>query len=220
MGVLKMPQKVPTQVRRDILMRWLPMVLESTEGEKKFDNLMTHQACVDGRKLNSNFTTCGALPGWVMKKIGLTGEITGYGLKGVKDAAIKLNCWVDHTSFQSTLYQATYGTDRRPLPGDVYILGSQRNAGEILHIGVITNSEGTMWQTADSGQGAKELQKALYVDRKYDVADHLLDGEDVFANQAQAAGLSAAQLKKYGIRPPRRLIGWVDIDRALEVQGG
>jgi hypothetical protein len=218
MGALRMPANVPTQVRKDILLRWLPMVLESTEGERKFDHLMTHKRCEEQRKTTPGFTTCGALPGWVMKQVGIKGPITGGGLAGVRDEAIKINAWCDHSEIQAMLYKTTYGSDRRPLPGDVYILGSQANSREILHIGIITNPEGTMWQTADSGQGSREQQKALYVDRKYDPANRLLDGEDVFANAAQATGLSAAQLKKYGVRPPRRLIGWVDIDRALAAQ--
>jgi len=220
MGALKPPQNVPNQVRHDILFKWLPMVLESTEGDKKFDNLMTHKKCVEQRATTPGFTTCGALPGWVMTKIGIKGRITGYGLAGVRDEAIKINAWVAHDELHNAMYQSAYGADRRPLPGDVYILGSQRNANEILHIGIITNPEGTLWQTADAGQGSREVQKALYVDRKYDPKNRLLDGEDVFANAAQAAGLSAAQLKQYGVRPPRRLIGWVDIDRALEAQRG
>ena len=50
MGALRMPATVPTQVRKDILLRWLPMVLESTEGDRKFDNLMTHKRCAEQRK--------------------------------------------------------------------------------------------------------------------------------------------------------------------------
>ena len=42
MGSLRMPQNVPTQPRKDILLRWLPMVLESTEGDKKFDLSLIH----------------------------------------------------------------------------------------------------------------------------------------------------------------------------------
>jgi hypothetical protein len=100
------------------------------------------------------------------------------------------------------MYQAVNGMEQRPLPGDVYLLGGSVNANEILHIGVIVNPNGLRWWTADSGQGEKTTQQALYVPRKYQPATRQLDGEN------------------YGVgtgRPARRLIGWVDLDRALEI---
>lgn len=218
MGQLRTPKNVPSQLRHDILFKYLPELLESVEGDKKFDKLMTKKACDAARQKNPNFTTCGALPAVVMQRAGIKGPIaTGYGVGGVMIEAKKMNVWVDHQdTLHNAMYKSAYGADRLPLPGDVYLLGTR--AGDILHVGIITNPEGTLWQTADSGQGAKQLQKALYVDRKYDAKDKLLDGEDAFANAAQAVGMSAAQLKAYGIRPPRVLLGWVDIDRLKAAQ--
>ena len=218
MGQLRAPKNLPSQLRQDILYKYMPEFVESVEGDKNFDKPTTKKACDAARKKNPNFTTCGALPAVVMQRAGIKGPIaTGYGVGGVMLEAKKIGVWVDHhDTLHNAMYKSAYGVDRRPLPGDVYLLGSK--GGDVLHVGIITNSEGTTWQTADSGQGAKELQKALYVDRKYDPQNRLLDGEDAFANAAQAAGLSAAQLKAYGIRPPRVLIGWVDIDRLKAAQ--
>lgn len=220
MGQLRVTQEVPTQIRRDILYKYLPQLLESTEGDPKFDKLMTKKACDAARKSTPGFTTCGALPAVVMQMAGIKGPIaTGYGVAGVMIEAQKVNCWVDHKNeLHNAMYKSAYGVERRPLPGDIYLLGTK--AGDILHVGIITNSAGTQWQTADSGQGARELQKAVYVERKYDPQNRLLDGEDAFANAAQGVGLSAAQMKQYGIRPPRLLIGWVDIDKLKASQSG
>lgn len=190
-----------SQIRKDVIQKWLPMVVPSTEGDKKFDNLMTHAKCEARRNENPNFTTCGSLPGWLFSRLGLP-ALANYGLGGVRDVAMKIGCWVKHDELHNAMYKSAYGADRRPLPGDVYLLGNSVNSAEIMHIGVIVNSNGDRWWTADAGQGEKKIQQALYVPRKYQVNTRQLDGEN------------------YGVgtgRPPRRLVGWVDIDRALEI---
>ena len=190
-----------SSIRQDVLQKWLPMVVPSTEGDKKFDNLMTHEKCEQRRKENPNFTTCGSLPGWLFARLGLA-KLANYGLSGVRDVAMQLGCWKKNDEFHHALYQSVHGADHRPLPGDVYLLANSINSAEIMHIGVIVNPNGHRWWTADAGQGQKERQQALYVPRLYQANTRHLDGEN------------------YGVgtgRPPRRLIGWVDIDRAREV---
>jgi hypothetical protein len=188
-----------TPIRRQVLFNLLPLVVPSTEGDEKFDLLMTHKKCQDQRDANPHFTTCGSLPGWLFSRLGLHKSLANYGLAGVRDAAMKLGCWVRNDELGHAMYESAYHQDQRPLPGDVYLLANSKNSQEIMHIGVIVNPTGTRWWTADSGQGKKEEQQALYVPRLYQPATRQLDGEN------------------YGVgtgRPPRRLIGWVDLERA------
>lgn len=176
-------------------------VVPSTEGERKFDQLMTHQRCVEARDANPKFTTCGALPAWYFKRLGVNIELASYGLASVRDTAIKLGCWCSNDALHSMLYRETYHAERRPLPGDVYLLAMSRNDGEIAHIGVVINPSGNQWWRADAGQGSHDTQQALYVKRQWQPHSRQLDGE----NYGRGTG-----------RPPRRLIGWVDLDRAAE----
>jgi len=82
------------------------------------------------------------------------------------------------------------GGDARPRPGDAYAL--QDANGGIVHVGVVVSAPATGdWQTADAGQGSHAAQAAAYVDRPYDAEALTLGGP---------AG-------------PRRLAGWVDMDK-------
>ena len=191
-----------SSIRRAAIKSWIPKVVPSTEGDTRFNQLMTHEKCELRRAANPNFTTCGSLPGWLFPKLGLHAALANYGLKGVKDAAISLGCWVKNDQTHANLYASAYGGDQRPLPGDIYLLGTVANPDEILHIGVIVSSTGDRWWTADAGQGEKATQQALYVPHKYNAANRYLDGEH--ASYAKPL-------------PSRRLIGWVDLDRALEI---
>src|SRR5262249_11714559 len=110
-----------SDTRRKVINLWLPQVVPSTEGgdDKKFDKLMTHQKCIDARAQNPNFTTCGSLPGWLFTQLGIP-KLANYGLKGVKDAAIDLGCWVDNPIVFDPYYESSpddiYDDDAGPRP--------------------------------------------------------------------------------------------------------
>lgn len=82
------------------------------------------------------------------------------------------------------------GGDARPKPGDAYALADA--AGGIVHVGFIVSAPTSgPWKTADAGQGSHEVQTAVYQDRPYD----------------------SMLLTLGGPLGPRRLAGWVDLDR-------
>jgi hypothetical protein len=183
---------------RKVINLWLRQVVPSIEGGKdgKFDKLMTHQKCDDARKTNPNFTTCGSLPGWLFTTLGIP-KLANYGLKGVKDAASDLGCWVDNPIVTDIYDDGT----TRPLPGDVYLV-SGANTDEIKHIGVIVNPYSDRWWTADAGQGEKALQQAWWVPHWYDSDNGYLD----------------AVVDPWVEKPPHRiLVGWVDLDLAKQL---
>lgn len=121
------------------------------------------------------YTTCGEGPRFALEAIGIN---THGGLKSVRDEAEKHGAWV------------VAGGDRRPKPGDAYLLGD-RKTGAILHTGIIKDASGTTWKTLDSGQGGHPNQAAAEVPRPYDAAAVTLGGP---------AG-------------PRDLLGWMDVGR-------
>jgi len=179
----------------------IPRVFPSTEGDAKFSQIITSDAIADARKLMPNYTTCEALPSWYFRQLGLHSSLCGKGLIGVRDAAIRLGCWRSNNELHAAVYAQTFGRPQLPNPGDVYLLSMARNDNEIAHIGIIMNPYLKEWMTADAGQGGSP-QKALYIFRKWRSDTRQLDGETYTRSTN---------------RPPRRLIGWVDIDRALEL---
>jgi hypothetical protein len=85
------------------------------------------------------------------------------------------------------------GGTNRPKPGDLYAIGTDKL---IVHVGVIIDPSGDVWKTADSGQGAMGSgQSALYVERSYDPTN-----------------VTLAQTKPV-LGKPRKLAGWIDIDK-------
>jgi hypothetical protein len=185
-----------SDTRNKIINLFLPQVIPSIEGEAKFDRLMTHDQCVQQRAILPNFTTCGSLPGWLFKQIGLP-RLANYGLKGVMDAAVDIGCWVENP----VVVNGDYTSDLLPLPGDVFLMCS-RNIKEILHIGVIVNPYSDQWWIAEAGQGTREVQQALWDPHTYDPANGFLD----------------MVVPSYAAKKPHRyLLGWVDIDLALQL---
>jgi hypothetical protein len=147
-------------------------------------------------KQGGSYTTCGSLPGFVTSELGGKPKGKGYdnymkvrslnGTFGVRTKGIKYNSWV----------QAEPG--KRPKPGDIYALltpgkTDKLNDG-ISHVGVIMNSTGEVWKTADMGQGGGYDGK-IDVQRPYKEATCELAGE---INQGGGY---------------RVLAGWVDIDK-------
>ena len=83
------------------------------------------------------------------------------------------------------------GEKRLPKPGDIYTL-KQPN-GWFRHVGVLIDSSGKKWRTADGGQGGGFA--VGYRGRKWTASTALLDGED---------------------GKPAFLKGWVDLDALVE----
>jgi len=158
-------------------------VVPSTYGSAAFSE-------IDGAyKPGAGYTTCGGLPALVAQQLGVTLDqrkqgMGGYGLTGVRNAAIRNRCWVHagHSPGNSAVTSAPPGT--APKPGDIYILCSgsghelgcctiQREAesdpfparlgAQVEHIGIIVDPGcGPLWVTADAGQGSS-IQYAAYV---------------------------------------------------------
>lgn len=169
--------------RRHVLDDVLPGVLPSTYGEKKFTEL-TFGLTKDNPNVTSGYSTCGELATYVARKLK---DQQRWGTFGVRNNAQKTGAWVEADG------------ERRPLPGDIYVLLSQgvtdRAKGNIAHVGFIVDASGDEWKTADAGQG--DGWAAGYVNRHYD---------------ADAGTLSGENLHSAGARPPRLLAGWLDLD--------
>jgi hypothetical protein len=127
---------------------------------------------------SAGYTTCGELPRYAL---GAEGINTRGGLASIKTLAESQGAW------------RTPGSGDRPKPGDAYLLGTPQ--GAILHTGIIIDSTGDTWKTADAGQGPKDAQAAAYLDRPWDESAKTLGGP---------AG-------------PRTLIGWLDVDAFPDV---
>ncbi|MCC7426057.1 MAG: hypothetical protein IT557_04055 [Alphaproteobacteria bacterium] len=176
-----------------------------------------------------NYTTCGGLPAYVARKLGMAPEVEKEGLgvgglAGMRNAGLLRDAWVHHS-----IEARQRGEDIRPKKGDFYLLCSgypdrhekgcpciaptdptKQNlykGAVVEHVGVIISSEGTRWRTADAGQSVNmgmgkdgkpiRYQCAKFVDRIFDPVKGTLDGEETL----------------HGVRPPRRLCGWLDIDK-------
>jgi hypothetical protein len=149
-------------------------VVPSVYGDPRFTMLAPGYR-PDDPALPEHFTTCGYLPGYVGSKVGIA---TRYGLASIRDIARVSGAWVEPSS------------GLLPLPGDFYLLGDK--TGAVLHTGVILDASGSVWQTADAGQGqGKDHQSAAFVSRTWDPIAMTLGGP---------AG-------------PRTLLGWMDLDK-------
>jgi hypothetical protein len=149
------------------------------------------------KKQGGGYTTCGSLPGFVTSELG-AGDPTKpqwmtymntYSLNGtniVRTKGIKYNAW------------EWGGKGKRPKPGDIYVLldhgKTNRETDGVSHVGVIIDSTGDIWKTADLGQG-DGYQGKIDVIRPYKAAS-----DELFGETNQGGGY-------------RTLAGWVDIDR-------
>lgn len=127
------------------------------------------------------YTTCGELPGYLADMLGARGGLERRGLASVMAAGKAHGAWVEA------------GDGRRPLPGDILVIGGKD--GSISHVSVAVETRGDTWRTADAGQGPRDKQASAYVEREWNERTGMLGGPK---------GSAAA---------PRYLIGWVNIDR-------
>ena len=175
-------------------------------------------------KPGAGYTTCGALPTYVAKGLGVAPThakdgLLDYGLISMRNAAIRAGCWHHQSAFDRMLAKELNVPKRRPQPGDFYMLcsGDKHETGcnrigpvtpaeaakqkpdertaFIEHVGVILNSGGTKWLTSDAGQSNGDLQCAVQVWRDFDPATGFMTGE---------RGREG--------KPMRRLCGWLDVD--------
>jgi hypothetical protein len=187
----------------------------SNEEQARFERLLPGVDIEAQRKATPVYTTCGALPAYVLKRLGgITdkGVLCG-GLAGVRDGLLDkqgkyhggakaLGGWVNHDG------------ENRPRPGDIYILegpihytdkatGADKTSVGMRHIGIIVsitkNSDGTeAWVTADAGQGIGVNQEADKQTRTYDPNDKTVTGK---ADKGT-------------------VVGWVDLDLLVSKSAG
>lgn len=116
----------------------------------------------DDPNLPERFSTCGALPTFVGRRLGYRDGITRYGTNSVMTIGRDSGTWVDAGGFE------------RPSPGDFYAIGNA--SGGVDHVGVIVSASGGTWRTADAGQGTHANQAAAYNDRPYDASAVTIGG--------------------------------------------
>jgi hypothetical protein len=107
-------------------------------------------------------TNCGEFPGWVARRIG--GTVAGDLFKifdspnGALALTAPMTAWDQYAKAiegyrksPTRIWRAFGAGCGRPLPGDVYILGSAPG-GQFAHVGIVYDSSTTTWVTADCGQ--------------------------------------------------------------------
>ncbi len=186
----------PLSARRKFVVASVATVVPSQYGDSKFSRIAPGYN-PDDAALPKGFTTCGYLPCYVGRELGVSNCITQGGLEQMRTNGRKSGAWVDANG------------KNRPKPGDLFAIGSDRL---ITHVGVFIDSyvgaQGPTWKTADAGQGAAGAgQRADYIDRPYDAATRTVGGPGAVFVPGQG----------YSVRGnPRTVAGWIDIDK---VQG-
>jgi hypothetical protein len=205
--------------RRKVLFEILPKVLggaykNGTGGNPQWTELGTGynpagEIARDAAlpKPGSHTTTCGSLPGYVAKQLGVPTNlmkegIASCGLNSVRTAAQKQKAWTPNSAFLQALAASAGQSGQRPLPGDIYALCETHSPDSILvHIGIIVRPGmgplDHVWWTADAGQGAWPDQECRLVQRDYEMATCMMTGESTTGQ----------------VRNKRMLAGWVDIDK-------
>ncbi|HEY4249866.1 MAG TPA: hypothetical protein VGM87_01630 [Roseomonas sp.] len=197
--------------RERILQRILPEVVPSAYPSEAFSKIDKNW------KPGAGYTTCGGLPTFVAKELGITPamEKEGLGLFGlatIRNAGITRGAWRHQNMTLRSLGNAMKLEMARPQPGDFYMLcsGDRHDTGcnciapvkkeeygryrgaHIEHVGVIVDATSNLWMTADAGQPG---QSARFMPRTFDPASGFMTGE---------AGREG--------KPMRRLCGWFDVD--------
>lgn len=203
-----------TERRRQIVNVILPPMKDVCIGNPKFRNIDS------GWTVGCGYTTCGGLPAYVARELGLQPQVAKDGLNigglvGMRNAAIKAGAWFHNETIVRTIGRGMGLEPRRPKPGDFYLLcsGDRHDAGcncispekpaeqylykgaTVEHVGVIVDSNGPVWKTMDAGQNGPATQCVRLMSRNFDAATGFMTGE------AGRAG-----------KPMRRLCGWLDVD--------
>ncbi len=146
--------------RRRAALEAIASVVPSTFGaaDGKFARLASGYS-LDILDTHPTFTTCGYLPLFVLRTLGIKGPIASGGLTGLRDEARKLGAW------------RTVEKDGLPFPGDLFAL-EKTPGGGIVHVGAVRAANGSTWETSDAGQGTVREQQAKNVSRSYDAASN------------------------------------------------
>jgi hypothetical protein len=208
--------------REQILTVIVPEVVPSIHGSARFRSLDATW------KPGDKHTTCGALPTYVARRLGIApgyekDGMVSFGLIAMRNAAIKAGAWCHHDMGLRAFAAGTGMTSmmRLPQPGDFYMLcsGPRHDTGcncigpvedkdkhtyhgaSIEHVGVIVSANRTQWRTADAGQ-------PMGVDKD----GHTIQGAAYVERTFDAAtGFMTGEKSRIG-KPMRRLCGWVNVD--------
>lgn len=136
-------------------------------------------------------TSCGLLPGVMLKHLGLKGPLTANGTEGLRLCG--------HGMGPGVFVEAN-GINQ-PKPGDLYWLRYPKtpNTDNVAHVGIICQTGNESWKTADAGQGSATRQEAQIVIRRMQQKD----GTHQFLSGPGTVG-DAADLRRVG--------GWIDLD--------
>lgn len=189
----------PLSARRKFVLDALSAVVPSHYGDPKFSRIAPGYSA-DDSSLPSGFTTCGYLPCFVGRELGVPNCITQGGLEQMRINGRKTGSWVEPTGAN------------RPRPGDLFGIDSDGPPGKriIVHVGAIVSADGDTWTTADAGQGGIGAdQQAKYLARPYDPKTNTLGGPGAF----YVDGRGWVVRKRDGREEPRYLAGWIDIDK-------
>lgn len=184
----------PLSARRKFVLDAIASVVPSQYGDEKFKRIAPGYD-PDDPALPHGFTTCGYLPCFVGRELGVGNCITQGGLEQMRMNGRKIGAWVEPTG------------KNRPRPGDLYAVDSQIGEGPgarriITHVGVIVDVNGNNWRTADAGQGTIGAgQASLYLERVYDPSTNRLK-----------------TIKPAYNTPAKNLAGWIDIDKVPGVK--
>ena len=142
-------------------------------------------------------TTCGLLPGVMLKHLGFKGALTQNGTEGLRICG--------HAMGPGVFVEAD-GTNE-PKPGDLYWLRYPKtpSTDSVAHVGIICQTGADAWKTADAGQGPATRQEAQIVTRRM----KKVDGTHQFLSGPGTVGDSADF---------RRIGGWIDLDALMAAQ--
>ncbi len=187
--------------------------MAKSSGHNFFDgvaNLMTKaqydklEKNAQGLPKNPIATTCGLLPGAMLKRLGFKGALAGSATEGLRICGQSLGKTVWHENDGKSL----------PKPGDLYWLRYAASPGldSVSHVGVICSTDGDTWKTVDAGQGGPYTQMVQIVSRKMKRGGKTATAAGDFLYLAGAGS---------GLGDPagvKRIGGWIDLDALMQVK--
>jgi hypothetical protein len=204
----------------------LPRVVPSQQGDNRWKLLTTTAQTVG--------TSCALLPRFVANELGVhsanaSDGLLDYGLATMRNAGIKAGAWRHYTP----------GSDRRPNPGDLYMLctGGALHASGCNCLVPLPSKPEVLAIRREFNNDAAKIQKALQ-DRYYrlytgskiehvGVIKSAQGGTWITADAGQGAGQECREVQRtwnaatgmlrgemdgHGGRPMRFLCGWLDVD--------